>query len=145
MLCCGCGCAAQESPRTCAELGWDPHAQGLDPNVCGESNFIGADGADAAGRPHDHLESWRRCPKIPAAILHLRPVQNIPQICQNMPKVWPNLSKFQSQFRVRTGCVTFVDFPSALKTCVNAGGRLCTAAELLEDAGHGTVSRHDHC
>ena len=87
MLC--CGCAAQESPRTCAELGWDPHAQGLDPNVCGESNFVGAEGADAAG------------------------------------------------------CVTFVDFPSALKTCVNAGGRLCTAAELLEDAGHGTVSRHD--
>jgi hypothetical protein len=84
-------CSAEESTRTCSELGWalgtDGVASSTDSaflNVCGQSNFVGAEGADDAG------------------------------------------------------CVTFVDFPSALRTCVNAGARLCTAEELLGNAAHGT-------
>ena len=37
------------------------------------------------------------CPKYPS---------DIPQICQHMPKIWPNFPKFQSKFRASQGSST---------------------------------------
>merc|ERR1712007_152699 len=50
----------------------------------------------------------------------------------------------ESSFSGGVGCVHSATYDEAQQICSNAGGRLCTAAELLADCTRGSGCSHDH-
>ena len=50
----------------------------------------------------------------------------------------------ESIFSDGVGCVDSATYEEAETICADAGGRLCTAAELLADCTRGSGCSHDH-